>query len=74
MQIELHIEFKSDEDAEKFAILANTCEVICCAIALRIRKKLKEQILMEYVHSSWQIVIRRKEINFLSGSLNPKAL
>ena len=23
MQIELHIEFKSDEDAEKFAILAN---------------------------------------------------
>ena len=25
-------------------------------------------------HSTWKIVIRRKEINFLSGSLNLKAL
>ena len=27
-------------------------EVICCAIALHIRKKLKEQILMEHLHST----------------------
>ena len=50
------------------------CELICCAIALHIRKKLKEQILIRHLHSTGEIVILRKEINFLSGSLNLKAL
>ena len=45
IQIELHIEFKSDEDAERCTNWRRF-EVICCAIALHIRKKLKEQVLM----------------------------
>ena len=49
IQMQLHIEFKSDEGAES-CLTPSRSEVIGCAIALHIRKKLKEQILMEHLH------------------------
>ena len=73
MQIELHIEFKSDEDAERCPIMPKIWSYL-----LRNRtpysKKLKGQILINHLHSTVEIVNRRKEINFLSGNLNLETL
>ncbi len=51
MEMQLLIVFKSDEGAES-CLTPSRSEVIGCAIALHIRKKLKEQILMEHLHST----------------------
>ena len=49
IEMQLHIEFKSDEGA-KSCLTPSRSELIGCAIALHIRKKLKEQILMKHLH------------------------
>ena len=71
--MQLHIEFKSDKDAES-CLISQRYEVICCAIEVILRKHSKDFRFIFHLQFYLKIGKRRPEIHFSSESLHPQAI